>query len=164
MSNPNPHIPVANAPGSPNVRWGNRVLLVMFGAVGVPVAATMLYVFPPSEYPFYPRCMLKVVAEAAFNYPLYCPGCGATRCVAALVRGNIAQAFAYNPLFILLLPLLSYAAVGTAYQMWTGKRMGGPKMPTWLSYTLIAVLMAYFVARNLPVEPFTFLAPHEIVE
>lgn len=166
MSSEAPPTSIANAPGSSRTRgrWSNRIVLVLFAAVAVPVGATMLYAFPPTEYGFYPPCMLRVVSELVLGYPLHCPGCGATRCVAALLHGDLAQAFAYNPLFVLLLPLISYAAFGTAFQMWTGRRMGGPRMSARMSYVLIAILAAYFIARNIPVEPFNLLAPHEILE
>jgi hypothetical protein len=93
---------------------------------------------------------------------LHCPGCGMTRCVGALVRGDVEQAFAYNPLFILFLPVIAYLAVRIAYEMWTGKKMKGLAWPKWSAYVFVGVMFAYAIARNIPVYPFDLLAPHEL--
>ena len=37
---------------------------------------------------------------------LYCPGCGATRCILSLLKGNIKEAFQYNPIFFIMIPFL----------------------------------------------------------
>jgi hypothetical protein len=139
-----------------NKRWQARIALVLVAAVFVPVGATLVYQFPPSEYSFYPRCVFNALTG------LHCPGCGATRCVGALLQGDIAQAFAYNPLFVLLLPFLAYAFGRGAYRSWTGKKAPGQAIPPIALKVLAFVLAAYFIARNIPVYPFDLLAPHQL--
>lgn len=139
------------------MRWSRRILLVFAAAVGIPAVATLVYHFPPSEYKFYPPCPLNKITG------LHCPGCGATRCVGALVRGDFEQAFAYNPMFILLLPLIAYGLWRSGYRSWTGRIAPGYVVPEWALKVLIVVLAAYFIARNIPVYPFDLLAPHEII-
>ncbi len=51
-----------------------RLLIVAVVATLV-VLGGVLYYFPPTEYSFYPRCWFHD------STGLYCPGCGATRCV-----------------------------------------------------------------------------------
>ncbi len=138
--------------------WGTRIVLVLFAAVAVPLGATLLYTYAPTEYTFYPRCMFRVTTG------LNCPGCGMTRCLAALLHGNLAQAFAYNPLFVVLLPAITYGLYTIAYQMWTGRRAPGPSAPVWMMRGLVVVLLAYWVARNIDVFPLNLLAPHELLE
>ena len=140
----------------PPTRWGTRIFLVLFAALIFPIGASIVYIFPPSEYPFYPRCMFHWATG------LHCPGCGATRCVHALLRLDFPQAFAYNPLFVLVLPLLIYSGATTAYSMWTGKRVGGIRLPAWGVALLIAALLAYWILRNIDAYPFSLLAPHEL--
>jgi hypothetical protein len=136
--------------------WGSRILIVLFAATAIPVGATLLYNFSPTEYSFYPRCIFHSVTG------LHCPGCGATRCAAALLHGDLEQAFAYNPLFVLMLPFLAYGAVRIAYETWTGKRMRGYRLPGWALKVFVGVLIAYWIARNIDVYPLTMLAPHQL--
>ena len=71
--------------------------LALFGLLA---GALLLYRFPPERYSFYPSCPV-------FHYlHLYCPGCGSTRALSALLHGHFSQAMYYNPLFVVLLPLL----------------------------------------------------------
>ena len=43
---------------------------------------------------------------------------------------------------------------------WTGRKWLCVSMPNWMIYTLLVVSILFAVARNLPVEPFSLLAPH----
>src|SRR5260370_7222602 len=62
--------------------------------------AAILYWFPPEQYDFYPQCPI-------FRYlHVYCPGCGATRALAALLHLRIAEALHYNSLVVMLAPVL----------------------------------------------------------
>ena len=137
-------------------RWRIRIAMVLFAAVVVPLGAAFVRAFPPTEYGFYPRCLLFQFAG------LHCPGCGATRAVAALLHGDVAQALAYNPLFVLALPLFGWAGGSMAYEAWTGKRAYRVRWPDWSLKLLMVVLIAYWIARNLDLFPLSLLAPHEI--
>ena len=65
--------------------------------------AALLLRFPPAQYGFYPLCPIHQLTG------LLCPGCGATRALAALLHGNLAEAWHQNALILLLLPAaLSY--------------------------------------------------------
>lgn len=136
--------------------WGPRILLVLFAAVAIPLGATLLYTFAPTEYGFYPRCMFHFVTG------LHCPGCGATRCAAALLHGDLRQAFAYNPLFVVLLPFLVLGGMRIAFATWTGKQTRGYRLPGWALRVFVGLLIAYWIARNIDVYPLTLLAPHQI--
>jgi Protein of unknown function (DUF2752) len=150
-----PAAETANAAGSPK-RWRSRIVLVLLAAVGIPVGACIVYTFPPSQYDFYPRCIFYSVTG------LHCAGCGATRCVGALLHGNVEQAFAYNPLFLIMLPYLGFAAGGQIFESWTGKKVRLTQLPRWLAIGLVVMVVAFSIARNIDVYPFTLLAPHEI--
>jgi hypothetical protein len=140
----------------PRRSWTARIVLVLLAAVAIPVGFTVLHNFPPSEYSFYPRCFFHWLTG------LHCPGCGATRCMAALAHGDVAQAFAYNPLFMLALPWLVFVAVRMGYETWTGKPLMQLRVPGWGIKILFVVIIAYWIARNIDVYPLSLLAPHEI--
>ncbi|MBI2805663.1 MAG: DUF2752 domain-containing protein [Planctomycetes bacterium] len=147
----------ANPPPPPDRARGRRaqVVLVLLASVVVPGAASILYAFPPAEYSFFPPCWFYWLTG------LHCPGCGATRCVHSLLHGDLAQAFAWNPLFVLVSPLLIYVAVETYYIAWTGRRIKR-RTPGWAVFLLVFVIVSYWVLRNIEIYPLTLLAPHRI--
>ena len=104
--------------------------------------AAILYEFPPEQYAFYPPCPV-------FQYlHVYCPGCGATRALAALLHLRIAEALHYNALVVLLGPaLVAYFAV--AY--WKARRdevFIWPRVPAMGLTVLLVMSAAFGVLRN----------------
>ncbi len=87
----------------------------------------------------------------------FCPGCGSTRALHALVHGDVVQALAMNPLLVVVLPLLAWMALSAAGLPAPGRRILAPIVANprmWL-----AVLLGYWLLRNLPWMPFAWLAP-----
>src|SRR5436309_1071471 len=89
--------------------------VLLAAALALPLGAVVLFSFPPSEYGFYPPCVLHQLTG------LHCPGCGATRCLHALLHGDLAQAAAYNILFVLALPFLVPWVLCSVGCWWQGK-------------------------------------------
>ena len=122
-------------------------------------AAYVLVTFPPAGSPYYPKCQLHSLTG------LHCPGCGMTRFAAALLQGEVSQAAAYNLVGLGVVPV---AAVWVLQQVWawlwgvTPRRWFSPKWSSRVSIAFVAVLAVFFVMRNVPVAPFTLLAPHEL--
>ena len=79
---------------------------------------------------------------------LYCPGCGGTRAVKALLRGDIVTSFLYHPL--VLYCVLVAAVFGLSYTIyWKTKN---PKFRLYLEngyvYAGLAVLAVNFIVKN----------------
>lgn len=88
---------------------------------------------------------------------LYCPGCGVQRSFHALLHGNFLTAISYNLLFILLLPLIIYFI----FVFVTGKKHSAGSFIYKASFSLAVaiVVVSFWVLRNIPVAPFSWLAP-----
>jgi len=104
--------------------------------------AVVLYRFPPEQYDFYPQCPI-------FRYlHVYCPGCGATRALAALLHLRIAEALHYNALVVFFVPMLA-AYFTVAY--WRARRddvFTWPRVPALGLTALLVLIAAFGVLRN----------------
>ncbi|MBQ8669868.1 MAG: DUF2752 domain-containing protein [Oscillospiraceae bacterium] len=91
---------------------------------------------------------------------LYCPGCGASRALASLLRLELYQAFRWNPLLVVLLPFaLFYLVWGSVSWVRCGRNTLDDRIPSKLLWVLVAVVVLYFPLRNLPWWPFVLLQP-----
>jgi Protein of unknown function (DUF2752) len=79
---------------------------------------------------------------------VYCPGCGATRALAALTHAHIAEALRYNSFFVILLPML-FAYFGFAYWKAIRKRdFSWPVTPPWALQLLCVSAALFAILRN----------------
>ncbi|MDZ7288330.1 MAG: DUF2752 domain-containing protein [candidate division KSB1 bacterium] len=89
----------------------------------------------------------------------YCSGCGSLRSLHQLLHGNLGAAMALNPLMVLSLPFLGYAYVSFVLFGLTGRSL--PEIfikPFWI-WTLLGIIVAFGILRNIPLYPFSWLAP-----
>jgi hypothetical protein len=114
----------------------------------------VLYAADPATDARFPPC--------PFHYctGLYCPGCGSLRALHSLLHGHLLAAWHFNPLMVLSIPFLALLFFDDARRArW---------LPGWLRISVPLgmkrvvpwVVMAFFVLRNLPCQPFVQLAPH----
>ncbi|MGJ7442666.1 DUF2752 domain-containing protein [Aquipuribacter sp. MA13-6] len=104
----------------------------------------------PNEAGHYPSCPFLALSG------LFCPGCGSMRMLHHLTDGDVVEAFWMNPLGFVLLPaLLAYWGQWT-YRVATGSPRGTP-LAAGVVWAFLAVVVAYWVLRNLPA--LAFLAP-----
>jgi len=123
----------------------NLTAVALIGA-----AAFFLWMVHPAESGFIPRCpMLQVTG-------LYCPGCGSLRSIHYLLQGELTQAWAMNPLVVLLLPVLMVLA---AAELLFRRYDLSHRIPVRVIWILLAVYILFGILRNIPVHPFTLLAP-----
>ena len=104
----------------------------------VAVVAALLHHSPPERFP-YPPCPIHVLTG------LLCPGCGATRALAALTHGHLRTAMHSNALTTAMLPLL----VLYLLQAWRAGRHW-PPLPAPATVLLWSVTLAFTAVRNLP--------------
>jgi hypothetical protein len=119
-------------------RWiANSLLAATILLCGILVA------YPPGRFAFYPTCPVHEYLH------IDCPGCGATRALSALLRGQLAEALRLNALFVLLLPL-GLAAVLDCYRR--AVRAGEfrwPAVPSQALYATLAATVIFTIARNI---------------
>lgn len=87
---------------------------------------------------------------------VYCPGCGSLRSLHSLFRGDIAQAWHYNPLPLCVLPIV---LVGLFSDLLGYKSRITEIRPIFIRMLLASIIL-YGVVRNLP--QFNYLTPQRI--
>jgi hypothetical protein len=123
-----------------------RVAAAVRACAPVAVAALAVWLllrFPPGRSTFYPRCPIYGFLH------LRCPGCGATRALAALLRGHVVEAWHQNALFLLALPIcLTYGI--ELYRRWLrGDTLRWPQPSRAVVFAVFAVAAAFMTVRNL---------------
>lgn len=73
---------------------------------------------------------------------VYCPGCGATRAVVALLNGKVWSAFCYNPGVVAICVIIILAFI----EKITNKKILPRKSFFWVVF--IIVLFIYYAFRN----------------
>lgn len=72
-----------------------------------------------------------------------------------LLHGHILAALDLNPLMVISIPFLLYLYIRQALRQ---MRPAQPVKAIWL-WCVLAVIIIYGILRNIPVYPFTLLAP-----
>jgi len=123
-------------------------ILVFIIAAG---AILLLYFFIEPKNSILPKCFFHEITG------LYCPGCGVQRSFHALLHGHVLTAIDYNLLFILFLPLIIYFVLPFT---WDKKHAASSFIykPVF-SFAVASVVISFWVLRNIPFTPFSWLAP-----
>lgn len=142
------HAPGASAaPGAWRAR--TAALLAAAGALGATVLAVVGLV-DPNEPGHFPGCPFLALTG------YWCPGCGSTRMLHALVHGDLATALARNPLGVVALAWLTGWYGVQWWRVVADRPRRGMAHPRWV-YALGVVIVGYWVARNVP--GWTWLSP-----
>ena len=144
-----PHAPRLALAGIAVPLWMAYAIVAVTGVAGL----TVVYFFDPRNPGLYPVCPFFGLTGC------YCPGCGTLRAVHQLLHGNIPAAFGYNPYSMLALPAIGYSLVAGRLRAY---RLPAPPplaIPTGWIWALLAAILAFLLLRNLPLAPFTILAP-----
>ena len=133
--------------------YKNKKLRLLVG-VGVPLGALILaltFFFLKST----PPCIFYELTG------LYCVGCGSGRALLALLHGRLYAAFRYQPLLMISLPFVSYYVAKVYISFVFGRDLlPFPKIrSSAFGISLLVIILAYWILRNIPVFPFTLLAP-----
>jgi hypothetical protein len=117
-------------------------------------AALLYYHFNPAVAAFFPPCLFWKLTG------YHCPGCGTQRALHQLLHGEFRAAFRYNALFVLALPYVSLGFVLDIRNHWRGQgELPAAYRTKEAIYAILLVIVLFWVLRNIPLAPFSWLAP-----
>ncbi len=128
-------------------------MVLALGGLSACLLACLLYRHGPSAS-WFPGCLFHRFTG------LDCPGCGMTRAAHASLHGRFGEAFRFNPVGMVL---VSAALLGLGLELigW----MRGTALPVRFqigrrgAWWLFGIVMVFWILRNIPIWPFTLLAP-----
>jgi hypothetical protein len=123
----------------------DRIRGPLLSAAAVAAASLALHVRDPHVTHSWGVCPLYALTG------IYCPGCGGLRGVNDLTDGHLGQAASSNLLMVLAIPFALVAFGRWSYGAWTGREIHAiPALPQAVRIGLVALAVAFTVARNLP--------------
>jgi hypothetical protein len=135
-----------------------RIGLVLMLAALVLSVLVIIRKFTPTENSFYPGCIFHSATG------LHCIGCGLTRSLHSTLNGDWEQAIAWHALAFIILPLIGFSFFSSllSWAMDWRSSYSSDRLKTWALRLLLLFLIAFTILRNIPVYPFSLLAPHEL--
>jgi hypothetical protein len=116
-------------------------------------SAIILFLYNPAVSKLYPPSPFRTLTG------LYCPGCGTLRGLHQLLHGHLLEAFGLNPLMVISLPFLAYSYLSLGVEAIKGRPLPSLFIKAKWIWFVLEVILAYWVVRNIPVSPFSWLAP-----
>jgi hypothetical protein len=80
----------------------------------------------------------------------YCPGCGITRCLFAIINGDFYRAYCYNRLVFMMLPFIAFYVIYNIYLYVMDKKDNIiNKIPNYVWYVLLFIVILFGIVRNI---------------
>lgn len=118
------------------------------------IGIIILYRYNPAASSIYPPCPFRYLTG------YYCPGCGSLRAMHQLLHGHLLIALDLNPFMVLSLPFVIYLLVSQLHISIGGRLLFKRvlfRKPFYIS--LLTAIFFYWILRNIPIYPFSVLAP-----
>ena len=120
----------------------------IFIGIGVLVLLSLYFFFNPSDFHgYYPECLFHK------HTGYHCPGCGSQRAIHDLTHLNFIGAISHNPLMVFTFLFGGFLFVFKRDTF--TKIIYHYRSP----YNIFGLILVYWILRNIPFAPFTYLAP-----
>lgn len=130
--------------GIPNIEQVSRYCYYAglgLGLMGL-VCAAVIYILHIPTAEIFPGCTFYL----ATGY--YCPGCGGTRAVKALWKGEIAASLYYHPFVIYILVYYVVFEVSHSLNLATHGKVRGLRICPWYFYVGITLIILQWIIKN----------------
>ena len=120
---------------------------------GILLAVLLFFQLDPAKHALFPQCLLYSTCG------IYCPGCGSQRAVHCFLHFDLAGVVRNNLLFLPATFLLLYHYLRPLLNRWLHRKLPNILYYKHTPWFVLAVVVTFWVTRNLPGYPFSLLAP-----
>jgi len=90
---------------------------------------------------------------------LYCPGCGSSRAMSAMLHLDLLKAISHNIMVVIFLPVIIYWGIAESLEIYWNKKLPRPRLSKKFILGIFWAFLAFWILRNIPIGPFIKLAP-----
>ena len=118
-----------------------KKLVVILTVAALLVGAVIYFVVDPSSSTILPKCaFLKLTG-------FQCPGCGSQRAIHALLHGDVVEAWKFNAMLVVMIPVVAAIVSSSFLKMRYPKFYDAMHSPLFATGLLVAVLL-WWLLRN----------------
>ncbi len=128
-------------------------LKLFFAFLAILILGYLYFKYDPINNLLFPKCPLYATTG------VYCPGCGSQRATHSLLNFDISGVFKSNILFLPAMLIVGYHYSITVINKFIGKNYFSILDKSNAPLVILVIVVLFFILRNIPVEPFTYLAP-----
>ena len=129
-----------------------RILIVLC-SLAVSLVLIFYFSYNPADIGFFPKCPFYSFTG------FFCPGCGSQRAMHQLLHGHVFTGLKHNFLIVLLFAVLVYDFSIFILNRYTKKTVKNLLHKPVTTYAILALIISFWVLRNIDLYPFTILAP-----
>ncbi|NNK87678.1 MAG: DUF2752 domain-containing protein [Flavobacteriaceae bacterium] len=130
-----------------------KYFLITLAGIIILAMGSLYVFFDPSETAIFPKCPFFWLTG------LYCPGCGSQRAIFHILQGDIIGGIQYNILLALLGLILLYQLIYYVLNNRLKRQIRNWLYMPMVTNTILIVVILFWILRNVPVYPFSLLAP-----
>ncbi len=127
-----------------------KLLVVFLALLGL---GYLYFHFDPIHNILFPKCPLYATTG------IYCPGCGSQRATHALLHMDIPGVFSSNLLFLPAIILVIWHYFTQIFNYFFGTHLQSILDKSKAPWVIFIIVLLFFILRNIPYKPFTYLAP-----
>jgi len=101
----------------------------------------------------FPRCIFNLATG------FHCPGCGSQRATHDLLHFRIGEALKHNIVIVLIAIIIISKVYAFLSKKYFPKYYYNLGHKPYFTYMIVGIVCIYWILRNIPYEPFTYLAP-----
>lgn len=130
-----------------------RIILFILGGLLGLFLLWLYFNINPNGQSFFPKCPFHTITG------FHCPGCGSQRALHDFLHGNIIEGFKHNVLIGLGILVFLYKGLLMLRSYYYPQKQSNLLYHPKTAWLILILVVLFWLLRNLPFEPFSFLAP-----